>query len=73
MSASADIMSTSRGVQYIRDIMSTLGGYYDSCGGYHEYIRGCSVYLGDTMSTSEEYYEYIEGGGGEGVFSTSYS
>ena len=66
MSASADIMSTSRGVQYIRDIMSTSGGYYDLCGGYHEYIRGCSVYLGDTMSTSEEYYEYIGGGGGGG-------
>ena len=41
--------------------MSTLGGY-------HEYIGGCSVHRGDTMSTSGDtmstsggYYEYIGG------------
>ena len=32
-------MSTSGGVQYIR-------GYHDACGGYHEYIGGCSVHWG---------------------------
>ena len=31
-----------------RDIMMHVGGYYDACGGYQEYIRGC---WGDTMST----------------------
>ena len=41
--------------------MSTSGGYHDACGGYHEYIRGCSVQRGDTMSTSEGYHEYIGG------------
>ena len=37
-------------------------------GGYHEYIGGCSVHwrdtmntLGDTMSTSRGYHEYIGG------------
>ena len=50
-----------RGVKYIRgyhecmgegDIMNTLGdvqyigGYHDACGGYHEYIEGCSVHQG---------------------------
>ena len=40
--------------------MSTLGGY-------HEYIGGCSVQRGDTMSTSGvfstlgRYHEYIGG------------
>ena len=24
-----------------RDIMMDVGGYYDACGGYQEYIRGC--------------------------------
>ena len=28
-------------------------------GGYHEYIRGCSVHRSDTMSTSGGYHEYI--------------
>ena len=37
-------MSTSGDVQYIE-------GYHDACGGYHEYIRRCSVHQGDTMST----------------------
>ena len=44
-------MSTSGDVQYIR-------GYHDECGGYHEYIGGCSVHRRDIMSTS-------------GMFSTS--
>ena len=35
-------MSTSRDVQYIR-------GYHDECGGYHEYIGGCSVHQRDIM------------------------
>ena len=34
--------------------MSTLGGY-------HEYIRGCSVHRRDTMSTLEGYHKYIGG------------
>ena len=36
-----DIMSTVEDVQYGEDTillnLSTLGGYYDTCGGYHEY------------------------------------
>ena len=48
-------MSTSGDVQYI-------GGYHDTCGGYCESdIGGCSVHLGDTMSTSGGYHEYIGG------------
>ena len=50
-----------RGVKYIGgyhecirewDIMNTLGnvqyieGYHDACGGYLEYIEGCSVHQG---------------------------
>ena len=31
--------------------MSTLGGYQDACGGYHEYTGGCSVHWKDTTST----------------------
>ena len=38
-------MSTLRDVQYIGEI--------------HGYIRGCSVHLSDTMSTSGGYHEYI--------------
>ena len=34
-----DIMNTLGDVQYIR-------GYHDACGGYHEYIEGCSVHQG---------------------------
>ena len=48
-------------------------------GGYHEYMGGCSVHWGDTMSTSGGYHEYIGGyheyiGGCSvhwGMFSTS--
>ena len=29
--------------------------------GYHEYMGGCSVHRGDTMSTSGGYHEYIGG------------
>ena len=29
--------------------MMHVGRYYDACGGYQEYIRGC---WGDTMSTA---------------------
>ena len=36
----------------------TSGGYHDECGGYHVYIRGCSVYRRDTMSTSGGCHEY---------------
>ena len=41
MSASRewDIMNALGDVQYI-------GGYHDACGGYHEYIEGCSVHQG---------------------------
>ena len=35
-------MSTSGNIQYIR-------GCHDACGGYHEYIGGCSVHRGDIM------------------------
>ena len=57
------------------DIINTSEGCHDSCGEYHEYIRGCSVhrrdimiYMGDIMSTlgvvqylliSKGYHEYI--------------
>ena len=34
-----DIINTLGDVQYI-------GGYHDACGGYHEYIGGCSVHQG---------------------------
>ena len=34
-----DIMNTLGDVQYI-------GEYHDACGGYHEYIGGCSVHQG---------------------------
>ena len=34
-----DTMSTS-------GMFSTLGGYHDACGEYHEYIRRCSVRQG---------------------------
>ena len=40
-------MSTSRDVQYI--------------GGYHEYIRGCSVHWGDIMMHVGGYHGYIGG------------
>ena len=32
-----------RGVQYIGDVQY-IGGHHDECGGYHEYIGGCSVH-----------------------------
>ena len=35
----------------LEDIMSTVGGYYECSGGYHEYTRGCSVHWEDIMST----------------------
>ena len=31
--------------EYIGDVQY-IGGYHDSCGGYYEYIRGCSVHRG---------------------------
>ena len=37
-----------------------IGGYHDECGGYHEYIVGCSVHRGDTMSTLWD-VQYIGG------------
>ena len=53
--------------------MSTSGGYTSTSGdimihvgGYHEYIGGCSVHWGDTMSTLGDimstlggYHDYI--------------
>ena len=39
MHKKGDIMNTLGDVQYIR-------GYHDACGGYHEYIEGCSVHQG---------------------------
>ena len=41
-------------------MFSTLGAYHDECGGYHEYIGGCSVHWRDTMSTSGD-VQYIGG------------
>ena len=50
--------------------MSTLEGYQDACGGYHEYTgaeehheytEGCSVHWRDTMSTLGGYHEYTVG------------
>ena len=47
--------------------MSTSRGYHEYTGGvqyiggYHEYIRGCSVHQRDTMSISGGYHEYIKG------------
>ena len=48
--------------------MSTSGDIMIHMGGYHAYIRGCSVHRGDTMSTSGDiirtsggYHEYIGG------------
>ena len=53
-STSGDIMSTSGD-------FSTSGGIMMNVGGYHEYIRGCSVHQRDTLSTSGGYHEYIRG------------
>ena len=46
-------MSTPGGVQYIggysvhqRDTMSISGDIMSTSGGYHEYIKGCSVHWG---------------------------
>ena len=47
--------------------MSTSGDIMSTSGGYHEYIGGCPVHRGDTMSTSGDvqyiggYHEYIGG------------
>ena len=54
MSTLEDIMS-----KFWGDIMMHLGDTMSTLGGYHEYIRGCSVHrgvfstLGDTLSTPE--------------------
>ena len=47
-------MSTSGDVQYIGS-----EGYHNACGGYHEYIGGCSVHWRDIMNTSRGYHEHI--------------
>ena len=60
-------------------MFSILGGYQDTCGGYHEYIGRCSVHQGDTMNTLGDimsilggYHEYIGGCSvHRGMFSTS--
>ena len=52
-------MSTSEDAQYI-------GGFRDLCGGYHDYIKGCSVRQRDIMSTSWLYHHSWGGGGGGG-------
>ena len=68
-----DTMSTPGDVQNIKGFsehwgmfrtlgdVQNIGGYHDACGGYHEYIEGCSVHRKDTMSTSGGYHEYIGG------------
>ena len=40
-------------------VFSTSGGYHDACGGYHEYIEGCSVHWG--MRTSGGYHDACGG------------
>ena len=56
-----DIMSASGDVQYIReDIMSTSGGYRDTCGDTMS-TSGDVQYIMGTMSTSRGYHEYIRG------------
>ena len=46
------VLNTSEGTMSAWYIMNTLGdvqyigGYHDACGGYHEYIEGCSVHQG---------------------------
>ena len=40
--------------------MMHVGGYYDACGGYQEYIRGCSVHWRDTMSTAGDIMSHIK-------------
>ena len=42
------------------DILSTVGGYHDKCGGYLEY-RGVFSTMGDIMSTVGGYLEYRGG------------
>ena len=57
------MFSTSKDVQHLRrgggggGGFSTSEGYYDSCGGYHEYTKGCSVHRKDTMNTSGEHHD----------------
>ena len=29
-------------MMYVGDILSTMGGYHDVCGGYYEYAEGLS-------------------------------
>ena len=47
-----DIMSTS-------GMFSTSGEYHDECGGYHEYIGGCSVHRRDIMMHVAEQLDKI--------------
>ena len=56
-----NFLSTSGGVKYI-------GGYHDSCGGYHECIGRCSIhprgyheYVRGISRYMRGYYEYIRG------------
>ena len=37
--------------------MSTLEGYYDTCGGCHDHIGGCSVHRRVTMMRVGGYYD----------------
>ena len=41
-----------------------IGGYYDSCEGYHGCIRGWSVHRRDIMSTFGDIIKFMGGGGG---------
>ena len=53
-------------MMHVGDIMMHVGRYYDACGDTkQEYIRGCSVHWGDTMSTAGDIM------GTSGMFSTS--
>ena len=54
-----DIMSTAGGVQYTRDIMSTLG-VFSTLGDYYEYTGDTKIHVGVIMSTLGD-VQYIGG------------
>ena len=62
MSTLEDIMSTFWGdiMMHLEDTMSTLGDIMSTSGGYHEYIRGCSVHL-EGVQYIGGYHEYTRG------------
>ena len=53
-------LSTLASVQYTEGHHEYTRGYHGECGRYHEYIRGCSVYWRDTISTLGGYHDEYE-------------